>query len=1760
MSDTAALYISVDSSEADKGAKSLADLARQGQVTEKALHKTGESGKSLKGIGQEADVASRAMSSLALAAKGLVATMGVGQIIQMSDSYTKFTAQLKLATTSTQEYATAYKDVQRISKTAQADLSATAVLYARIANGTRELGISQERVAKITESVNLAMKVSGATAEESASAMMQLSQAFASGVLRGEEFNAVNEAAPRLMKALADGMGVAVGGLRDMATEGQITSQVMAEALPKALEKLRVEAKGIETIGGSFTNLKNEVLQLVGTQAQASGFVTAVSGGLNVLADNLGIVIGLTGTFAAARLAGTLGSVAVGMKDLAVAGGLAKSALAFMGGPVGLLTTAVIGGAAAWISYKDSADEVRNSLLNLADPLDQVRERFEKLTQLEQARALDGLRAQIEESGAAMKEALKSLESVPLKLRVSPDFADFKKQIQAITQSDIGADELERKLTSLVTGFLATVPGAASARDAVENFANAAVKAARSTEELTERQDALAPKADSAANAMSRLAIEAAKAAAGLDTKKWVEYIEKLDTAAATVGMNAGQLAEYAAQSMGASTAQAQLAGVLAASSEAAKNFQKATEDKDSKAMTGAKNTLGALVAQEVQLRVNIKRAQEFAALMAMGLTQIEASRASTLNAESARPGFQEEALARVAAVLKNIAALTASTSAASTKGVAAEASAYANLLAAVRARTEESKLELAAGTKATEIQKIRIKLDADLASGKLKLTAAHKEQIKQELRLAEIAAGDVESYKIRAAAQKDRLDLTSDAVKAAYDEARQNEDLARTFGMSKAAIESETVAYLESQLAKKDELKLTAQQIEALEALLDARKRNAVAIGGVETKETAKKYAEEWQRTNEKIGDQLTEALMRGFESGKSFAENFRDTLKNMFKTLILQPIIQPVMSQVAGGVQNALGMGQQGSGGLSMDMFGGGNSTLAKGVSWLGEKFGSNAVSSFATGLGATSFSLVGASSAVPSLAGLTAGPGMAASLGAGTAGSVGAGVSTGAMAAGSSAMSYLPYVGALFAASQGQYLTAAGAAIGSLVPGIGTAIGAAVGALADMFVGDRFAGESRHGGSYNWTKDRGAVERGKWDSGNPGEEANKAIGSILDGAVATINSAFKGVGSDAGLSYFMGWAESSEKGRGGTASGGRLAIGGNDVAFGTTRKGQGHGDTSGDLGEMINNLAVDTYQTIIQAWQAGITEFPTMIQDMIRGIDADALTMDQAQAVVAQVSATIDSVNQMRAAFDLLPFENLKNLSFDATASLLAFGGGVEAFTTSLGNYYANFYSQEEQFAAKSADLATALSRIGIAMPALTGSADQAKAAFRAIVDSFDVTTEAGQRQYATMIGLSGTFAELTGVMEQLNGVASQTAAAIAQQRIGLENQLLQLQGNTIELRKRELATIDESNQWLQKAIWAREDEAAAAAKTAESLGSALAAVQQHGQAEIARLQQSSSVTDAAFASLQRASQEVTNNLQGIFNALASSIRTLRGDVDQGMGATAARGVIRTAISTGNVSDGQGLQAAIQAAQAGVQSGIYASKFEEDRAYLSLAAELETLQGITESELSEAQSALDMATKQYDSLRGIDSRVKSVEDAALLLQTAVAAEMQAMTEIAAIQSQIEWAQRQHDQLIGIKAGVTNLDSAIRAMASAIAAVAAAASKPASSGTTITARAMGGYTPAGMTLVGEQGPELVNFKSPGMVYTAAQSAGLMSRLRSPGDNSAVLAAAVDRLTAENRSMRAELQAIAKSTGQLAEQFDNVSAGGNALATEVMA
>lgn len=202
----------------------------------------------------------------------LAAGFSARGVVQMADDYAGLQARLKLASRDMREFAAANQAVERIAAASQAPLLETATLYTRIAQSLKDTSVSQAEFVDTTEAVALSLRISGASAAESSSAMLQFSQAIASGVLRGEEFNAVNESAPRLLQALAKSLGVNTGQLREMAKQGQLTREVLIDGLGRQLPILRREAEALpKTFSAGFTELQNTLLKTIGQINEMSG-------------------------------------------------------------------------------------------------------------------------------------------------------------------------------------------------------------------------------------------------------------------------------------------------------------------------------------------------------------------------------------------------------------------------------------------------------------------------------------------------------------------------------------------------------------------------------------------------------------------------------------------------------------------------------------------------------------------------------------------------------------------------------------------------------------------------------------------------------------------------------------------------------------------------------------------------------------------------------------------------------------------------------------------------------------------------------------------------------------------------------------------------------------------------------------------------------------------------------------------------------------------------------------------------------------------------------------------------------------------------------------------------------------------------------------------------------------------------------------------------------------------------------------------------
>ncbi|MBJ8875277.1 tape measure protein [Citrobacter koseri] len=189
--------------------------------------------------------------SLSRVATSLMAILSVQQVSQYADAWTTLNNKLANAIRPSEQLVDVTERVFNITQQTRGSLDATASLYARLERATREYGTSADDLAKLTTIINQGFVVSGATAQEAENAIIQLSQGLASGALRGEEFNSVNEQGNRLIVALAESMGVGIGQMRQMAAAGKLTTDVVVNGLL---------SQGV-TIGNEFANTTTTISQ-----------------------------------------------------------------------------------------------------------------------------------------------------------------------------------------------------------------------------------------------------------------------------------------------------------------------------------------------------------------------------------------------------------------------------------------------------------------------------------------------------------------------------------------------------------------------------------------------------------------------------------------------------------------------------------------------------------------------------------------------------------------------------------------------------------------------------------------------------------------------------------------------------------------------------------------------------------------------------------------------------------------------------------------------------------------------------------------------------------------------------------------------------------------------------------------------------------------------------------------------------------------------------------------------------------------------------------------------------------------------------------------------------------------------------------------------------------------------------------------------------------------------------------------------------------
>lgn len=234
-----------------------------------------------------------------------------GKILEMSDEITQTTSRLNMMNDGLQSTADLYNMVYVAANDARGSLGGMASVVARFGNNAKDAFSSSAEVVQFANLVQKQMTIAGASTQEAANAELQLSQALGSGVLRGDELNSIFEQAPNLIQNIADYLDVPIGKIRSMAQDGELSADVVKQAVFAATDEINANFESMPmTWGQMWTVFQNNatmafqpVLQRLNDLANTDGFQEFATNAINDLAVVAGVVldifegIGSIGTF-----------------------------------------------------------------------------------------------------------------------------------------------------------------------------------------------------------------------------------------------------------------------------------------------------------------------------------------------------------------------------------------------------------------------------------------------------------------------------------------------------------------------------------------------------------------------------------------------------------------------------------------------------------------------------------------------------------------------------------------------------------------------------------------------------------------------------------------------------------------------------------------------------------------------------------------------------------------------------------------------------------------------------------------------------------------------------------------------------------------------------------------------------------------------------------------------------------------------------------------------------------------------------------------------------------------------------------------------------------------------------------------------------------------------------------------------------------------------------------------------------------------------
>ncbi len=224
----------------------------------------------------------------------IIAAFGVRELIRAGDTFVNVQNRMMALTGSAEQTAKAMTHMKRIANESRSDFDAIGTLFTRLTIATQELGVSQNDIAKATQTVANTFVIAGAESSEAANSARQLAQGLASGALRGDELRSVMENNVILSNLLADGLGITIGQLREFGKEGKLTAEAIMPILIKSVEDTTKTVQEMDlTIGQSMTLLRTNFTTLIGEFENATGVFGKSANAVGILANNLEILGGV---------------------------------------------------------------------------------------------------------------------------------------------------------------------------------------------------------------------------------------------------------------------------------------------------------------------------------------------------------------------------------------------------------------------------------------------------------------------------------------------------------------------------------------------------------------------------------------------------------------------------------------------------------------------------------------------------------------------------------------------------------------------------------------------------------------------------------------------------------------------------------------------------------------------------------------------------------------------------------------------------------------------------------------------------------------------------------------------------------------------------------------------------------------------------------------------------------------------------------------------------------------------------------------------------------------------------------------------------------------------------------------------------------------------------------------------------------------------------------------------------------------------------